>query len=130
MNTKQQEFDAVVAHLYKQGRPAKTEDDTCMYRAPGGLSCAVGCRIPDAIYVPEMDKSTDTKGTAVWTIVNRFSDVLPPEIGTYVSMFGELQGIHDGCPTNVDGTFRLDSLEHKLRNAAEIHGLTFTPPAV
>lgn len=54
MNTMQEELDAVVQHLYKQGRPA-AEDGTCKYRTADGLMCAVGCRIPDEAYSPLMD---------------------------------------------------------------------------
>ncbi len=135
MNTMQQEFDAVVAHLYAQGRPAKQEvaaDSTsfasCRYRS-GTLSCAVGCRIPDSVYVEDMDKSdSDGGGTSVARLITRFGEVLPPEIKAYEQMFARLQGVHDGGVTDLNGSFKLEYLEQDLREIAKMFELTFTVP--
>ena len=59
--TNQEAFDIMVTHLRKQG--CKSEDEqheTCLYRGPNGLKCAVGALIPDEEYKPEWDE----KGTA------------------------------------------------------------------
>lgn len=133
MNTMQQEFDAVVAHLYKQGRPAKSEVQThsdfasCRYRA-GTLSCAVGCRIPDPAYTEDMDKSSTSGGTGVVNLLKRFADVLPPEIKEYSHMFGSLQGVHDSAITSPDGTFVLARLGEDLQDVADSFSLTLTVP--
>lgn len=127
MNTMQQEFDFVITHLYKQGRPAKTKDDGCLYRYEG-LSCAVGCRIPDSIYRPDMD--TNVSGTGVRTILKLFGDVLPPEIRTYADMFERLQTAHDSCALNEDGTFNIQVLNTNLRHIADCFGIDFTKQEV
>jgi hypothetical protein len=134
MNTMQQEFDAVVAHLYKQGRPAKTGETGsdlgfagCRYRA-GTLSCAVGCRIPDAAYTEDMDIGTGHGGTNVSILLRRFADVLPPEIKAYKDMFRSLQGVHDIARTNPDGTFKLAYLAEGLQYVADAFSLTFIEP--
>lgn len=55
--TNQEVFDKVVAHLRKQN--AKSADnERCLYRAPDGKMCAVGCLIPDEMYDPEMEGAT------------------------------------------------------------------------
>lgn len=134
MNTMQFEFDAVVAHLYAQGRPAKTFVDggiatKCYYRTAGGLECAVGCRIPDDVYVPEMDKNdANGQGTSLNAIIMRFADVLPKELMAYSAMFNELQSVHDYCKLEADGTFNLQLLSSNLAKVAETYHLTFTVP--
>jgi len=56
MNTIQEVFDRVVAHLIKQGKQSLTEENRysysggCSYRGVNGTSCAVGCLIPDDEY--------------------------------------------------------------------------------
>jgi hypothetical protein len=89
MNTMQQEFDAVVAHLYKQGRPA-TVASRCFYRTTASdgskLSCAVGCRIPDDVYRLEMD-TIAAAGTGFSTLMKNHADVLPPEFKAYPSLY-------------------------------------------
>jgi hypothetical protein len=57
MNTMQQEFDAVVAHLYAQGKRAAVLG-RCKYRSDEGTMCAVGCRIPNNMYNPAMEGAT------------------------------------------------------------------------
>jgi hypothetical protein len=135
MNTMQYEFDQVVAHLYKQGRPA-TANGNCLYRAEVDgqtLSCAVGCRIPDDVYVPDMDVATGDCGTGVSGILLRFGDVLPPEIKAYHTMFEHIQSAHDyfsGEASFADWEGSTERLDSRLKKIAEIHGLTFTKPEV
>ena len=117
MNTKQFEFDAVVNHLYKQGRPAKDSEGKCLYRY-GELSCAVGCRIPDEDYRDGME------GERVGEIYQE----LPDEIGQYLDMFNQLQNVHDTCNTEYDGTFVKADLVAYLSNVAKAYSLTFTNP--
>lgn len=52
---KQAIFDRVVTHLLTQKRRSVTITGgvrTCMYRAPNGDMCAIGCLIPDDVYTP------------------------------------------------------------------------------
>lgn len=117
MNTMQQEFNAVVQHLYKQGRPA-ADGNTCKYRSDEGLMCAVGCRIPSDVY------SEDMEGKVVAQLVERFAGVLPPEISTYEDMFDDLQWAHD-CWTDSE---LLDSLRRSLAGVAQKYDITFNDP--
>lgn len=59
--TNQSAFDAALAHLRKQGEAASI-DDSCRYRAEGfdgkKLMCAVGCMIPDELYLPGYENVT------------------------------------------------------------------------
>lgn len=57
--TPQEIFDTVVTHLSKQGKRSVNIEGDCLYRGPGGLSCAVGCLIPDSEYVHEMEGTLD-----------------------------------------------------------------------
>lgn len=129
MNTKQQEFDAVVKHLFAQGRPAKDSSNPagpgCYYRQPDSTNkCAVGCRIPDDVYVPEMDKSNGDNGTGLYALILNFGKVLPPEIVEYRDMFEELQIVHD----RADDEFDKDDLAMRLAKVAINHGVEFTRP--
>ena len=62
-------FDFVKDHLLKQGKPAKatlagdTPVEGCVYRTDDGLSCAVGCMVPDDA-VSEMKALGLNEGTA------------------------------------------------------------------
>jgi hypothetical protein len=61
--TDQEIFDRVVAHFIKQGHRSVTVDQhapggavpDCMYRAPNGDMCAIGCLIKDEAYTPELE---------------------------------------------------------------------------
>lgn len=132
MNTMQQEFDAVVAHLYAQGRPAKAytgySGGKCSYRMEVDgktLMCAVGCRIPAEVYQPGMDAGEG--GLIAAAMIEQFGEVLPEEIGAYREMFGALQGVHDSDSHEADA-FDFAVLERSLQRVAERFGLTFTVP--
>lgn len=114
MNTMQQEFDAVVAHLYKQGKRAAV-NGRCRYRSDDGTMCAVGCRIPNEMYDPNMEGDTVHQLTMEFT--------LPEEIYAYQKMFAELQLVHDGW---IEGGVR--HLDDCLPNVAAEFDLTFTKP--
>lgn len=53
--TNQEAFDKIVARLMDGTGRALDEGGECMYRAPNGLSCAVGCLIPDEEYYPRIE---------------------------------------------------------------------------
>lgn len=126
MNSMQFEFDAVVAHLYKQRRPAKGVDGFCKYRGENGTTCAVGCRIPDSMYDEEMDKPT-CGGQLHSLMGNNFP--LPVEITTYEGMFGALQDAHDSCSLMaLSGKFDMDDLSCRLQDVANDYCLTFKEP--
>lgn len=91
-------FDTVARHLFTQGTRAGCEvrneygevhDFECLYRAPDGRSCAVGCLIPDAAYRPSME------GSSACTLTVMFSDVLPPWMAASSELLLDLQALHD-----------------------------------
>ena len=57
-------FDTVVKHLFKQKRQAFTRPAPgvvftgCAYRTPDKLKCAIGCLIPDELYDPSLEGAT------------------------------------------------------------------------
>lgn len=133
MNTKQQEFDIVVKHLFKQGRPSlhpnpMAHRKLCAYRGAEGLMCAVGCRIPDSRYVKsKMDDPL--AGMTVHSLVRDFGGRLRQELTSYKDMFSGLQSAHDGCELNSKGTFVIPDLESRLKNVARVHGVVYKRPA-
>ena len=50
--THQEIFNKVATHLLTQRKQAINDAGICFYRTPEGLSCAVGCLIPDDLYTP------------------------------------------------------------------------------
>ena len=84
----QQIFDTVVAHLNKQGHPARNVRGDCMYLAPNGDMCAVGCLLGDA-YVFDME------GKLVSELVSIYG--LPFE--NHINMLTALQHAHDRSST-------------------------------
>jgi hypothetical protein len=89
---RQEMFNFVATHLLTQKcRSKEFENGTCMYRGPGGLKCAVGALIPDAIY----DRAFE--GESAVSLIERF-----PEVKQYipdVDLAQDLQYIHDDVPT-------------------------------
>lgn len=51
----QKTFDTVARHLLTQKRRSINDRYRCQYRGDNGTKCAVGCLIPDADYVPDME---------------------------------------------------------------------------
>lgn len=92
--TKQEIFDTVVAHLRKQGRRAANLEGGCMYRAPNGDKCAVGCLIKDDEYIPCMEKN------GVLRLV--LKGLLPNRLKPHLELLADLQNTHDNA--NVDFT--------------------------
>jgi len=115
MNSMQHEFNAVCEHLIKQGKPAMGEEG-CMYRAEDGAMCAVGCRIPDSLYKPEME------GMALESLVAQFSVFLPPEIVEYYDMFKDMQRAHDNMSV-LDSDEMIPFLKRQLRKVAHDYAL-------
>jgi len=120
----QQEFDAIVLHLYAQGKPAM-EHGICAYRGVDGTKCAVGARIPDSVYSPDME------GKNMSCLMECFGDALPPEFTAYEPMYAAVQNVHDywdhqGHRSN--GVTWNDWLDVRLEQAAKELNLTFTKP--
>ncbi len=86
--TNQEIFDKVAAHLIKQGGPARDADHECMYRAPNGYMCAVGCLIPDSAYDPVMEGRRAADPVVLDVLESLYPDADP-------ALFSALQPVHD-----------------------------------
>jgi hypothetical protein len=82
----QEAFERSARHLLQQGERSLLESRaTCAYRGQRGLTCAVGCLIPDDEYDTELEE----KNAAA--IVSQ----VPALHGVSVRLLGRLQSIHD-----------------------------------
>jgi hypothetical protein len=54
---KQKVFNKVTKHLLTQDEQSIGEDNTCLYRSPKGLKCAIGCLIKDKFYTKELESN-------------------------------------------------------------------------
>jgi hypothetical protein len=118
---KQAIFDRVATHLLKQNRRAikrfVSDDGTdvnekCMYRGEDGLSCAIGCLIPDSKYEerfenltpdtdPEVHSRNPTRYESVLAFRAMLAEVTGAEDENDFSFLRGLQRVHDfGDPAN------------------------------
>jgi len=91
---KQEIFDAVAVHLFKQGERAMN-NGTCVYRSKDGLKCAVGALIPDGLYSSAMDMDLEGAGTGVSPLLERFGNILPVWFRDHCKLLMNLQDVHD-----------------------------------
>ena len=108
----QQMFDTVVAHLNKQGHPARNVGGDCMYLAPNGDMCAVGCLLGDT-YDPKME------GAGVEALVSKYKW----PFGQHVKLLYGLQLAHDAALT-------LNQLQGFLAETAANFNLNFDRAAI
>jgi hypothetical protein len=123
---KQDAFNTVCEHLMKQGEKARDSGNTdwnnCVYRAPDGKKCAVGCLIPDDKYSDMME------GLSAWDLIGQYPWFCQ-EFGSMGDMLRDLQAIHDtqsvdSWPINLfitAGTYNLtlpDCVKAKLTQPA------------
>lgn len=124
--TKQEIFNKVRDHLLAQGKAAKgplSQDSgnmTCMYRAPDGSKCAIGCLIPDDKYFPEMEGGP----------FQQFTHILAPALGIQeddLEMFSKsgLQKLLSDLMWVHDNTSPLIWAK-KLEHVADQNGLQIT----
>lgn len=110
----QEIFNTVAAHLHKQGRPAYAEDGwSCSYRTNSGLSCAVGCLIPDKLYNPKFE------GRAAANVISLLYRWGLADWREHVALLEALQGLHDYCKITHKGTFLKPELASRLREVAQ-----------
>jgi hypothetical protein len=117
---KQEVFDTVVNHLFKQGKQAlrqsKCGDSICVYRAEDGSKCAFGCLIPDSEYNSKMEEK----------VVHQLLSIGYIEIpnDNVRQLCEKLQQIHDSWDTS-DGPFHT-YLDVEFADIAERYDLTYT----
>lgn len=116
--TLQELFDTAANHLLEQMSKSEDERQTCRYRGPEGMKCAVGALIPDSAYIPEIENCVST------SLFSRFRDVLEesginPDSLETEQLLSELQEVHD----------MYDPIywSNALRQVAENFNLNFEP---
>ena len=89
LNSEQEIFDKVAVHLLTQKKKAVDDGNAgfCMYRAPDGGKCAVGCLIPDEDY------RTSMEGESVAYLSDHFESCA--WMYKYLDLLCKLQGLHD-----------------------------------
>lgn len=97
MLTKQEIFLKVQAHLLKQnakaGKRAINGDFACMYSAPNGMSCAVGCLLKPKTYSPDMEGMGIHDTIVQDALLASDVPIKDPEV---YNLLDELQMCHDG----------------------------------
>ena len=105
----QEILDTVVTHLAQQKRQAvRAIDGFCLYRAPNGCMCAIGCLLNDA----EMKYALGNAGPLIG-IIHR----LRLFFRDHQRLLFELQGSHDHATRGVR------DLRGRLREIAKRNGL-------
>jgi len=97
--TEREVFEYVRWHLLKQGERASARD-LCVLRDPYGLTCALGCLIPEDEYRKEMEGNSN---------VDLFVDRYRPAWKRHEGLLTRLQRIHDDRHPS-DWEARLDDL--------------------
>lgn len=114
---RQRIFDRVVEHLAQQGKPAMTKG-TCMYRTEDGLSCAVGCLIPNDKYEPAMENQRVGAVLNAWPALNKILGISKVSyIKTAdIDFLRDLQSAHDRADTgrHLADMLRLVAARYKL----------------
>lgn len=102
-------FDRVATHLLRQGKRSMSSNGIeCAYRGQNGLSCAVGCLIPDDAYHQGLEGLTAT--------AKSIQDGLPFSVN--VDLLQRLQDVHDTTEPPV--------WRNRLRDLAQDYDLKVT----
>ena len=111
--TKQDIFTKVKNHLLTQRARAFDSRFGCRYRtADQQQSCAVGCLIPDSLYLSSME------GKGINDLIEAHPDLAEHGLSTdNCNLLYELQGVHDCLP--------IKEWEDALREVALRHSLDF-----
>lgn len=125
--TNQEIFDTVLNHMRKQKVPAIGCGDICVYKTENGLKCAVGCLIPDELYDPKMDESSETHNNNTEVSDNKLvQKVLKKHLNIdfedSMDLLVSLQIIHD----QIDVEWSSEQ-EEAMMNLADDLYLRYTP---
>jgi len=116
----QEIFNKVSTHLLKQGRPARNSEGYCRYRTADGLSCAVGCLIPDEFYSPSFEGHSADK------IIRELYARGRADWFEHQDLLCELQWVHDENYPLKDGSFNVETLRARLADIAARFKLEFS----
>ena len=129
--TMQEIFDKVSTHLLTQGKKSKSMlTNTCLYRGPGGTSCAVGCLIKDEFYTEDLENKLSVS-TPVTEALEKSGVTVTQEID---KLLRDLQKLHDGDDISVTyfggigNIFTPPHWHEGLQILADRYNLKFTPP--
>lgn len=99
-NVLQTVFEKIVTHLRKQGKKAQVMGRIglpyCRYRTPEGLSCAVGCLIPDDKYSESFERKTVQDSKPIQKIIAEEYG----ENKQLLDLLTYMQSVHDQMPLN------------------------------
>jgi len=127
-STPQQVADFVVAHLYKQGKPAM-ELGRCVYRKPieNGtcLMCAVGCLLTDEEFSPEHNR--EGLGCLLRHHLQRLegNGESTSFYVTHYQLLERLQDVHDLWCHDQEGKCHFGAILPKLQQIYARNGFTF-----
>jgi hypothetical protein len=113
----QQAFDNVWQHFIVDRNPRAVQGGMCCYRTTDGRMCAVGCQLPDALYLPDME------ATAASTAVGENSAVAEYFRHVTPTLLNALQHAHD-APRPRAAEDEYAAMARKLRDVATEYGLT------
>lgn len=116
---RQEVFDKVLNHLLKQGRKSVDSDGRCLYRAPNGDKCAIGCLIPDELYTPELEGN----GANMPIIEDVLHKIYPDVTDEDVLFLLDLQDLHD--TGMISCSFR-DHIYNEMQIIADAYDLIFS----
>jgi len=89
-------FDKVAKHLLKQNKQS-ADGSSCQYRSSTGLKCAIGCLIPENLYLFQLDSGL---GTSIYSpdllnILQKSLKLSKPLTAHDIGFLINLQIIHD-----------------------------------
>jgi hypothetical protein len=91
--TLQQIFTKVSTHLLNQNEQSMGDMD-CVLRTHDGLSCAIGCCIPDSAYEAYME-TLDTGGKDMRAILQPVIGIHPDKADAKMRLLHSLMAVHD-----------------------------------
>jgi hypothetical protein len=110
-HTQQEVFDKCSKHLLSQNKRSSDEDDdVCLYRGDGNLTCAVGCFISDEEYFLSMEQEGIT--------AEIFHKYFTKDVNDTRSFLNKLQYLHD--------FYKEKDWKEKLKELAEEYKLETT----
>jgi hypothetical protein len=109
-------FYKVKNHLLEQGEKSETSPGgDCVLRTKEGLSCAIGCLIPENKYFPELEDCT-LEGTELSEALNHVVGVAPKKVVLKQLLLGVLMRVHD--------EYDVDEWEYRLERVKEEFGIS------
>lgn len=109
LSPEQKVFNKVARHLLRQGKKSLTKGTPlCAYRGEGGTRCAVGCLVPNHVYIQRIERLN------VYALDGDVGQHLDKLVVTR-GFLSQLQKIHDSYMTT--------EWSKKLREFASANGL-------